>query len=115
MSQVEEDAHHQLAKVQEETNEKFLAHFTVDHHQKIAKHGEIEITSLLPSSQVPNVSKSIIVMKITKPTQLQKLPHEPPLYRPTCPILWSTTISIKMVLGVPFCDTSKEKNNIHRC
>lgn len=58
MCQVEEDARGRLAKVQEETKENFLAHFVVDRHQKITKHGEIKIASLLPLSQVPNVSKS---------------------------------------------------------
>jgi transcription initiation factor IIF auxiliary subunit len=64
MSQVEEDANHQLAKIQEETKEKFLAHFTVDHHQKITKHGEIGIASLVPLSQVLNVSKSDDIQSI---------------------------------------------------
>ena len=64
MCQVEEDARGQLAKVQEETKENFLAHFVVDRHQKITKHGEIEIVSLLPLSQVPNVSKSDDIQSI---------------------------------------------------
>jgi hypothetical protein len=43
MSQLKEDAHRQLAKVQEKAKGKFLAHFTVVRHQKITKHGEFEI------------------------------------------------------------------------
>jgi hypothetical protein len=43
------DAHRQIAKAEEEATEKFLSYFTVDHHQKINKRGEIEIASLLPS------------------------------------------------------------------
>jgi hypothetical protein len=40
-----------------QTKEKFLSQFTVDHHQKFVKHGEMEIVSLLSSLQIPNVSK----------------------------------------------------------
>jgi hypothetical protein len=58
MSQVREDAHLHLAKVDEEATEKFLSYFTVDRHQKITKYGEIEIASLPPSLQISNVSKS---------------------------------------------------------
>lgn len=31
-NQVDENAHHQIAKVCEEAKEKFLSHFTVDHN-----------------------------------------------------------------------------------
>jgi hypothetical protein len=41
-----------------EAKEKYLSHFTVDRHQKIVKQGEIEMASLLPLAQNPNVSKS---------------------------------------------------------
>jgi hypothetical protein len=37
--------------------EKFLSQFMVDRHQKAVKHEEIEVTSLLSSLQIPNVSK----------------------------------------------------------
>jgi hypothetical protein len=47
-----------VKKVQEEAKEKYLSHFTVDRHQKIVKQGEIEMASLLPLAQNPNVSKS---------------------------------------------------------
>jgi hypothetical protein len=40
-----------------QAKEKFLSQYTVDRHQKIVKHGETDITSLLSSLQVPNVSK----------------------------------------------------------
>jgi hypothetical protein len=48
MSRMREDARRQIAKVEEGATEKFLSYFTVDRHEKIAKHGEIEIASLLP-------------------------------------------------------------------
>ena len=35
----------------------FLSQFTVDRDQKVLKHGEIEVASLLPSLQISNVSK----------------------------------------------------------
>jgi hypothetical protein len=35
----------------------FLSQFTVDRDQKVVKHGEIEVASLLPSLQISNVSK----------------------------------------------------------
>jgi hypothetical protein len=34
-----------------------LSQYTVDHHEKVVKHGEIDVASLLSSLQVPNVSK----------------------------------------------------------
>jgi hypothetical protein len=40
-----------------QAKEKFLSQYTVDRHQKVAKHGEIDIASLLSSFQIPNVSK----------------------------------------------------------
>ena len=36
---------------------KFLSQYTVDRHQKVVKHGETDVASLLSSLQVPNVSK----------------------------------------------------------
>jgi hypothetical protein len=64
MSQVEEDACRQLAKVQEEAKDKFLLQFTMDRHQEIIKHGEIEITSLLPSLQISIASESDDIQSI---------------------------------------------------
>jgi hypothetical protein len=58
MSQMREDVHCQIVKAEEEATEKFLSYFTVDRHQKITKHGEIEIASLLPSLRISNVSNS---------------------------------------------------------
>jgi hypothetical protein len=40
-----------------QANEKFLSQYTVYRHQKVVKHGETDVTSLLSSLQVPNVSK----------------------------------------------------------
>jgi hypothetical protein len=40
-----------------QAKEKFLSQYTVDHHQKVIKHGETDVASLLSSLQVPNVSK----------------------------------------------------------
>jgi hypothetical protein len=37
--------------------EKFLSEYMVDRHQKVVKHGETDVASLLSSLQVPNVSK----------------------------------------------------------
>jgi hypothetical protein len=37
--------------------EKFLSQYTVDRHQKVVKHGEIDVASLLSLLQVPNISK----------------------------------------------------------
>jgi DNA-binding transcriptional regulator YbjK len=39
-----------------QAKEKFLSQYTVDRHQKVVKHGETDITSLLSPLQVPNVS-----------------------------------------------------------
>jgi hypothetical protein len=40
-----------------QAKEKFLSQYMVDRHQKIVKHGETDVASLLSSLQVPNVSK----------------------------------------------------------
>jgi hypothetical protein len=40
-----------------QAKEKFLSQYTVDRHQKVIKHGETDVASLLPSLQVPDVSK----------------------------------------------------------
>jgi hypothetical protein len=40
-----------------QAKEKFLSQYTVDRHQKVIKHGETDVASLLSSLQVPNVSK----------------------------------------------------------
>jgi hypothetical protein len=64
MIQMREDACRQTAKAEEEATDKFLSYFTVDRHQKITKHGEIKIASLLPSLQISNVSKSDNIQSI---------------------------------------------------
>jgi hypothetical protein len=63
MSQMKEDVCRQIAKTEEATK-KFLSYFTVDRHQKITKHGEIEIASLIPLLQISNVSKSDDIQSI---------------------------------------------------
>jgi hypothetical protein len=40
-----------------QAKEKFLSQYTVYRHQKVIKHGETDVASLLSSLQVPNVSK----------------------------------------------------------
>jgi hypothetical protein len=40
-----------------QAKEKFLSQYTVDRHQKVVKHVETDVASLLSSLQVPNVSK----------------------------------------------------------
>jgi hypothetical protein len=40
-----------------QAKEKFLSQYMVDRHQKVVKHGETDVASLLSSLQVPNVSK----------------------------------------------------------
>jgi hypothetical protein len=40
-----------------QAKEKFLSQYTVDRHQKVVKHGETDVASLLSLLQVPNVSK----------------------------------------------------------
>src|SRR5688500_292101 len=37
--------------------EKFLSQYTMDRHQKVVKHGEIDVASLITSLQIPNISK----------------------------------------------------------
>jgi hypothetical protein len=40
-----------------QAKERFLSQYTVDRHQKVVKHGDTDVASLLSSLQVPNVSK----------------------------------------------------------
>jgi hypothetical protein len=40
-----------------QAKEKFLSQYTVDRQQKVVKHGETDVASLLSSLQVPNISK----------------------------------------------------------
>jgi hypothetical protein len=47
-----------------QAKEKFLSRYTVDRHQKVVKHGETDVASLLSSLQVPNVSKPDSIQSI---------------------------------------------------
>jgi hypothetical protein len=49
-----------------QAKEKFLSQYMVDRHQKVVKHGETDVASLLSSLQVPNVSK---------PDDIQSIKH----------------------------------------
>jgi hypothetical protein len=40
-----------------QAKENFLSQLTADRHQKVVKHGDIEVPSRLPSLQISNVSK----------------------------------------------------------
>jgi hypothetical protein len=40
-----------------QAKEKFLSQYTMDRHQKIVKHGETDVASLLSLLQVSNTSK----------------------------------------------------------
>jgi hypothetical protein len=51
------DEQQQYEYYMRQAREKFLSQYTVDHHQKVVKHGETDVASLLSSLQVPNVSK----------------------------------------------------------
>jgi hypothetical protein len=51
------DEQQQYEDYMRQAKEKFLSQYTVDHHQKVIKHGETNVASLLSSLQVPNVSK----------------------------------------------------------
>jgi hypothetical protein len=51
------DEQQQYEDYMRQANEKFLSQYTMDHHQKVVKHGETNVSSLLSSLQVPNVSK----------------------------------------------------------
>jgi hypothetical protein len=51
------DEQQQYEDYMRQAKEKFLSQYTVDRHQKVIKHGETDVASLLSSLQVPNVSK----------------------------------------------------------
>ena len=51
------DEQQQYEDYMRQAREKFLSQYTVDRHQKVVKHGETDVASLLSSLQVPNVSK----------------------------------------------------------
>jgi hypothetical protein len=56
--QFEDYIRQQQAQERKEAKVKYLAHFKVDRHQRIVQQGEFEMTSLLPTTHAPNVSKS---------------------------------------------------------
>jgi hypothetical protein len=51
------DEQQQYEDYMHQAKEKFLSQYTVDCHQKVIKHGETDVASLLSSLQVPNISK----------------------------------------------------------
>jgi hypothetical protein len=51
------DEQQQYEDYMRQANEKFLSQYTMDHHQKVVTQGETNVSSLLSSLQVPNVSK----------------------------------------------------------
>jgi hypothetical protein len=51
------DEQHQYEDYMRQAKEKFLSQYMVDRHQKVAKHGETDVTCLLSSLQISNVSK----------------------------------------------------------
>jgi hypothetical protein len=51
------DEQQQYEDYMRQAKEKFLSQYTVDHHQKVVKHGETDVASLPSSLQAPNVSK----------------------------------------------------------
>ena len=60
------DEQHQYEDYTRQAKEKFLSQYTVDRHQKVVKHGETDVTSLLSSLQVPNVSKPDDIQSIRR-------------------------------------------------
>jgi hypothetical protein len=51
------DDQQQYEDYMHQAKEKFLSQYMVDRHQKVVKHGETNVESLLSSLQAPNVSK----------------------------------------------------------
>jgi hypothetical protein len=51
------DEQQQYEDYMRQAKEKFLSQYTMDRHQKVIKHGETDVASLLSSLQIPNVSK----------------------------------------------------------
>jgi hypothetical protein len=47
-----------------QAKDKFLSQYTVDRHQKVVKHEETDIASLISSLQIPNVSKTDDIQSI---------------------------------------------------
>jgi hypothetical protein len=51
------DEQQQYEDYTRQAKEKVLSQYTVDRHQKVVKHGETDVASLLSSLRIPNVSK----------------------------------------------------------
>jgi hypothetical protein len=51
------DEQQQYEDYMRQAKKKFLSQYTVDRHQKVVKHGETNVASLLYSLQLPNISK----------------------------------------------------------
>jgi hypothetical protein len=60
-----------------QAKEKFLSQYTMDRHQKVVKHGETDIASLLSSLQVPNVSKPDDIQSIKQYVDQQQKQMKP--------------------------------------
>jgi hypothetical protein len=58
------DEQQQYEDYMRQEKEKFLSQYTVDRHQKVVKHGDTDVASLLSSLQVPNVSKPSDIQSI---------------------------------------------------
>jgi CHAD domain-containing protein len=56
MRQEEEELLRQLVEQREKAKEKYLSYFMLDSHRKIIHQWEIDMKSLIPSPQAPNVS-----------------------------------------------------------
>jgi hypothetical protein len=52
-----DDEQQQYKVYMRQVKEKFFSQYIVDHRQKVVKHGETDVASLLSSLQVSNVSK----------------------------------------------------------
>jgi hypothetical protein len=51
------DEKRQYEDFMRQAKEKFLSQFTVDRHEKVVKHGETNVVSLLSSLKISNISK----------------------------------------------------------
>jgi hypothetical protein len=58
------DEQQQYEDYMRQAKEKLLSQYMVDRHQKVVKHGETDITSLLSSLQIPNLSKPYDIQSI---------------------------------------------------
>jgi hypothetical protein len=100
------DEQHQYEDYMRQAKEKFLSQYTMDRQQKVIKHGETNIASLLSSFQVPNTSKPNDIQSIKYYVDQQHDQMKQQIGGLEKSIRKLTTLEKSVALGFPSYETS---------